>query len=103
MQPPPLPAWANFTLMMECTPESSRYYSVYSVVISMVIFSIYIFAVLTRGAAAGPVVMRKAEVVTDGVGHVAGEDVGLEGVDVHADAHRANRADAAHVGDGRLA
>ncbi len=22
--PTPLPAWSNFTLMMECTPESSR-------------------------------------------------------------------------------
>ncbi len=31
MHPPPLPAWANFTLMMECTPESSRCYSVYYV------------------------------------------------------------------------
>ncbi len=30
--PPPLPAWANFTHMMECTPESSYCYSVYSVV-----------------------------------------------------------------------
>ncbi len=30
--PPTAPAWANFTLMMECTPESSRCYSVYSVV-----------------------------------------------------------------------
>jgi hypothetical protein len=30
--PSTLPAWANFTLMMECTPESSRCYSVYSVV-----------------------------------------------------------------------
>jgi hypothetical protein len=29
--PPPLRAWANFTFMMECTPESSRCYSVYSV------------------------------------------------------------------------
>ncbi len=28
--PPPSPAWTNFTLMMECTPESSRCYSVYS-------------------------------------------------------------------------
>ncbi len=28
---PPSPAWANFTLMMECTPESSRCYSVNSV------------------------------------------------------------------------
>jgi hypothetical protein len=27
--PPPSPAWANFTLMMEYTPESSRYCSVY--------------------------------------------------------------------------
>ncbi len=32
MHPPPLTAWANFALMMECTPESSRCYSVYSVV-----------------------------------------------------------------------
>ena len=31
-RPPPSPAWANFTLMMECTSESSRYYSVYSIV-----------------------------------------------------------------------
>ncbi len=31
MHPPPSPAWANFTLMMECTPESSCYYSGYSV------------------------------------------------------------------------
>ncbi len=31
VHPPPSPAWANFTLMMECTSESSRYYSVYSV------------------------------------------------------------------------
>ncbi len=30
--PPPSPARANFTLMIECTPESSGYYSVYSVV-----------------------------------------------------------------------
>ncbi len=30
--PPTPPAWAYFTLMMECTPESSRCYSVYSVV-----------------------------------------------------------------------
>jgi hypothetical protein len=22
MQPPPSPAWANFSIMMECTPES---------------------------------------------------------------------------------
>ncbi len=26
--PPPSPAWDNFTLMMECMPESSRCYSV---------------------------------------------------------------------------
>jgi hypothetical protein len=32
--PPPSPAWANFTLMSECAPESSRCYSVYSVVIT---------------------------------------------------------------------
>ncbi len=30
MHPPPSPAQANFTLMTECTPESRRYYSVYS-------------------------------------------------------------------------
>ncbi len=27
-RPPPSPAWANFTLMMECTPESGRCHSV---------------------------------------------------------------------------
>ncbi len=31
MHPPPSPAQLNFTLMTECTPESRRYYSVYSV------------------------------------------------------------------------
>ncbi len=29
--PPPTKAWAYFTLLIECTPESSRCYSVYSV------------------------------------------------------------------------
>jgi hypothetical protein len=28
VNPPPSPAQSNFTLMTECTPESSRYYSV---------------------------------------------------------------------------
>jgi hypothetical protein len=28
----PSPAWANFTLMMNCTSERRRYYSVYSVI-----------------------------------------------------------------------
>jgi hypothetical protein len=31
VHPPTSPARANFTLMTECTPESSRCYSVYSV------------------------------------------------------------------------
>ncbi len=31
VHPPPSPAQPNFTLMTECTPESGRYYSVYSV------------------------------------------------------------------------
>jgi hypothetical protein len=31
VHPPPSPAQANFTLMTECTTESRRYYSVYSV------------------------------------------------------------------------
>ncbi len=30
--PPTLTSQADFTLMTECTPESRRYYSVYSVV-----------------------------------------------------------------------
>jgi hypothetical protein len=34
VHPPPSPARANFTLMMECTPENSGCYSVYSVVCS---------------------------------------------------------------------
>jgi hypothetical protein len=32
VHPPPSSAWANFTLMMVCTPESSHCYFVYSVV-----------------------------------------------------------------------
>jgi hypothetical protein len=35
VHPPPLPAWANFTLMKECTPESSLCYSVYSVIVTL--------------------------------------------------------------------
>ncbi len=35
MHPPPSPARANFTLMTECTPESSGCYSVYSVGITV--------------------------------------------------------------------
>ncbi len=34
MHPPPSPARANFTLMIECTPESNCYYSVYSVTLA---------------------------------------------------------------------
>ncbi len=30
--PPAPPAWADFTLMMECTPESGHCHSVYSAV-----------------------------------------------------------------------
>ena len=46
--------------------------------------------------------MAKAEVVSDGVCEVAGQDVGLEGVHVDADAHGPLRADSAHAGCGRL-
>ncbi len=35
MHPLPSPARANFTLMTECSPESSGCYSVYSVVASL--------------------------------------------------------------------
>jgi hypothetical protein len=35
VHPPPSPARANFTLMTECTPESSGFYSVYSVVLTV--------------------------------------------------------------------
>ncbi len=35
MHPPPSPARANFTLMTECTPESSGYNSVYSVEVTV--------------------------------------------------------------------
>jgi hypothetical protein len=28
LHPPPTPAWANFSIMMECTPESGRCHSV---------------------------------------------------------------------------
>ena len=43
--------------------------------------------------------MSKAQVMTDTVGKVAGEDVGLEGVDVRTNAHRPLGAD--HVDTGR--
>ncbi len=33
--PPPSPASANFTLMIECTPESDCFYSVYSVLMTL--------------------------------------------------------------------
>jgi hypothetical protein len=36
VHPPPSPARANFTLMTDCTPESSSCYSVYSVAGTMV-------------------------------------------------------------------
>jgi hypothetical protein len=41
MHPPPSPARANFTLITECTPESSGCNSVYSVVQNVVICSEY--------------------------------------------------------------
>ncbi len=40
--PSPSPAWANFTLMMECTPESSRCYSGNSVWLT--VFNVYLKA-----------------------------------------------------------
>ena len=43
--------------------------------------------------------MSKAQVMTDTVGKIAGEDVGLEGVDVRTNAHRPLSAD--HVDTGR--
>ena len=43
--------------------------------------------------------MCEAKVVADGVGHVAGQDVGLEGVDVDADADGFPGADGANGGD----
>ena len=47
--------------------------------------------------------MGKAEIVSDGVGKVAGQDVGLEGVHVHADPHGPRGADTIHAGGRRLA
>jgi hypothetical protein len=41
--------------------------------------------------------VSKAKVVPDSVRHIAGQDVGLERVDVHADAHWAYRADPPHI------
>jgi hypothetical protein len=38
---PPSPAWVDFTLMMECTPESGRCHSVYSVVRALRCHSVY--------------------------------------------------------------
>ncbi len=41
--PSTLTSQANFTLMTECMPESRRYYSVYSVVVSMERISLCIY------------------------------------------------------------
>jgi hypothetical protein len=49
--PPPSPAWANFTLMMECTPESSRCYSVYPVCNTICVQA---SSVVPRAASRGP-------------------------------------------------
>jgi hypothetical protein len=43
VHPPPSPARANFTLMTECTPESSGCNSVYSVVLICIISSVAYF------------------------------------------------------------
>ena len=47
--------------------------------------------------------MAEPEVVPDGVGHVAGQQVGLERVDVDADADRPVRADPPDAGHRGLA
>jgi hypothetical protein len=43
--PPPSPAQPNFTLMTECTPESRRYYSVYSDKGTKIIREKYVYCV----------------------------------------------------------
>ena len=53
MDPPPSPGQANFTLMTECTPESRRYYSVYSVVPALPLFKMDIYKPWTRTLEAG--------------------------------------------------
>jgi hypothetical protein len=35
-RPPPSPGWADFTIMMECTPEIGHCHSVYSVVLPVI-------------------------------------------------------------------
>ncbi len=46
VHPPPSPARANFTLMTECTPETSGCYSVYSVADTPPLFHLYPIYVL---------------------------------------------------------
>ncbi len=41
MHPPASPAWANFTLMMECTPESSVCYSVVQVLSASTVYFLF--------------------------------------------------------------
>jgi hypothetical protein len=43
VHPPPSPARANFTLMSECTPESSACYSVYSVLHTVLQLSMIVY------------------------------------------------------------
>jgi hypothetical protein len=38
MHPPPSPAWVIFSILMECTPESGRCHSAYSVVSHATVF-----------------------------------------------------------------
>ena len=40
---------------------------------------------------------------TYGMGQIGGHNVGLEDIDIHADAHSLSAANGAHGGDGRLA
>ena len=49
-----------------------------------------------------PVVVPEAEVVADGVGEVAGQDVRLEWVDINVNSHRSFRANSSHARRCRL-
>ena len=44
-----------------------------------------------------------AALPTYGMGQIGGHNVGLEDIDIHADAHSLSAANGAHRGDGRLA
>jgi hypothetical protein len=63
--PPTLTSQANFTLMMECTPESGRYHSMYSVVL-ITRFLYRMYALNTLSIIQPSVLKKRDEYLSEG-------------------------------------